>query len=865
MFLDELADQIWNNSKFKADYEALLSNAARKSLSISENTRSNDWREVLRRLLQSATHFASTSNHEYREAAYRIATGASALYGQEYENIRDVATVILGRLGNFPAINLLFGSADKSYAGFPEPLWFEIEAHETANSVQVNSHAEILTDFQRRLWSSLTAGLSTAVTAPTSAGKSFALQRFLTKTFASKGGWAVYLVPTRALLNQVAESLEDLLKTFGLSRSVFTIPVSPVDLNASAGIYVLTQERLQLLLEAAPSLTFSLVIVDEAQLVADGGRGVILEVVVAKLRSRLSEIQFLFGSPQTKNPEVFQSIFGLPSLTVIQEFETPVAQNLIFVDTDSIMLNEITISALLNNTKIELSKLNFPLALYDDDQRLASISWHLGKNQKNIVYAGGQARCEIVANQLVQLVRTQPSEMHQSQDITDFSKFLREYVHPQFLLADSILHKVAFHYGNMPPIIRKNVEELFAEGNLDYLVCTSTLLHGVNLPARNLFLLDPTKGIDWETREDIPISSLEFWNLSGRAGRLGKEFEGNVFLIDEAKWQSKPLEGERQQTVEAATKKTVTEKTQEFIDFVKNSNHPSGKRAAEENTFVKLYIDSKRNTLSQTLDKFFGEATSATKELLIKTVSENSAAISVPDAIVERNISVSIYRQQEMLDYLVEGIKEKGAPRYIPIHPLRDWEETLPSLRLVFKRIHTHFEKLPGRNKMEFYFAPLALRWMRGEPLRSLIDGAYEYKQAHQRSVKIATVIRDVFSDVEKELRFRYVKYVACYNDLLGEALRRTGTAEMVTRIPAIPLFLEIGASSGTMLNLVGLGLSRSAASAITQIAVQKDMDRAATEKFLAEQNWEGLGLSPVLVKELNKLVGGTSSGNAPN
>lgn len=831
----------------------MLSEAARTGVSLARNEEPSDWREVLERLLQSAAHFSATSNLAYREAAYRIATGASTLYGQEYDRVRDVATLILGRLGNFPAISLLFGTAEKSYMGLPKPLWFEIEAHESANSVQVNGHVEILTDFQKHLWNSLNSRRSTAVTAPTSAGKSFALQRFLAKMFASEGGWAVYLVPTRALLNQVADSLDDLLSAMGVQRSVFTIPVAPEALNASAGIYVLTQERLQLLLDAAPSLAFTLVIVDEAQLVADGGRGVILEVVVERLRSRLANIQFLFGSPQTKNPSIFQTIFGLPDLTVIEELETPVAQNLIFVDTDPIKLNEITVSVLLDNQKKELSKLSLPLALYDEDQKLSSISWRLGQNQRNLVYAGGQARCERVANQLVQLARMQGVESQLSQEVTDFSKFLREYIHPQFLLVDSILHKVAFHYGNMPPIVRKNVEDLFATGSLDYLVCTSTLLHGVNLPAKNLFLLDPTKGIDWDTREDIPISSLEFWNLSGRAGRLGKEFDGNVFLIDEERWQSRPLEGERQQMVEAATKKTVTEQTQEFIEFVNNTDHPSGRDPAEENTFVKLYVDFKRKALPQTLDKFFGAASSSSKEAIAKVISEKAAAISVPDEIVEKNISVSVFRQQEMLDYLVAGIKKNGATRYIPIHPLRDWEDALPSLRRVFKRIHTHFEKVPGKNKMEFYFAPLALRWMRGEPLRLLIDGAYEYRQTHQRTVKIATVIRDVFRDVEKELRFRYVKYTACYNDLLGEALRRTEAPELAARIPSIPLYLELGASSGTMVNLVGLGLSRSAASVITQFAVQKDMDRAATERFLAEQDWQKLGLSPVLINELAK------------
>jgi len=854
---DELSERIWANSQFRGEYAALvLESITRGVVGLTQPRREDDWRARVRRLLQSATHLAATQEPIYRQAAYRIATAAFGLYGSEYDNIREVVSFILTRLGNFPAVNLLYGGRrEGNDTGLPLPLWFEVESREVNNSVRVNGDFQLLTDFQKRLWESLESRMSTAVTAPTSAGKSFALQRFLAKLFLTERGWATYVVPTRALLNQVADGVSELLNSLGIVDSVFTIPVPPHELGVSAGIYVLTQERLQLLLEADPGLAFGLVIIDEAQILGDGGRGVILEVVVEKLRARRSQIQFLFGSPQTRNPQVFQTVFALPRLNVIEEVEAPVAQNILFVDTDPIKLNEAQVSAQFEGERRPLSQLKLPTALYDNDQKLSFMSWLLGRGQKNLVYAGGQARCEVISNHLMQFVRAEGDTSAPDPEISELSAFLKEHIHPQFLMCESILNRVAFHYGNMPPIVRKNIEELFATGALDYLVCTSTLLHGVNLPAKNLFLLDPTKGVDWDSREDIPISSLEFWNLSGRAGRLGKEFAGNVFLIDEGKWQSKPLEGDRLQEIEPATQKTVREKTQEFLEFVKAPAHASGEHAANENTFVKLFVDSRQGKLDQSLDRVFGEAGSSSKQAVRAAIDAAASTISVPLEIVGRNVSVSVYRQQEMLDYLVRGIEENGAPRYTPIHPLRDWDDALPALRFVFKRIHSHFEKKPGRDRSEFYYAPLALRWMRGEPLRRLIDGAYEYRQSRQRTVRIATVIRDVFRDVETDLRFRYVKYTSCYNDLLAEALRRTGYAELTAHIPSIPLFLEIGASSKTMVNLVGLGFSRTAAAIITTTAAEKDMNRETTQGFLRRQNWEALGVSPVIRKEIERLT----------
>jgi superfamily II DNA or RNA helicase len=42
---------------------------------------------------------------------------------------------------------------------------------------------------------------------------------------------------------------------------------------------------------------------------------------------------------------------------------------------------------------------------------------------------------------------------------------------------------------NNPQLIREKVERLFEKGFIDYLFSTSTLLEGVNLPAKNIFIL----------------------------------------------------------------------------------------------------------------------------------------------------------------------------------------------------------------------------------------------------------------------------------------------------------------------------------------------------------------------------------------
>src|SRR5690606_14626748 len=67
--------------------------------------------------------------------------------------------------------------------------------------------------------------------------------------------------------------------------------------------------------------------------------------------------------------------------------------------------------------------------------------------------------------------------------------------------------------------------------HLKYLICTSTLVEGVNLPCRNLFVRAPRRG------SGHPMTMPDFWNLAGRAGRLGFELQGNVICIEPTEWK----------------------------------------------------------------------------------------------------------------------------------------------------------------------------------------------------------------------------------------------------------------------------------------------------------------------------------------
>jgi len=145
------------------------------------------------------------------------------------------------------------------------------------------------------------------------------------------------------------------------------------------------------------------------------------------------------------------------------------------------------------------------------------------------------------------------SSFEPSDRLTELAAFVKMAVHKEYDLARCLLRRVGYHYGRIPALVRRGVESAFADGEIKYLVTTSTLIQGVNFPAGNLFVCQPKKG------KTLPLDAGEFWNLAGRAGRLGKEFQGNIFLIDYDTWTTAPANETNEIEIQSYLKSTLAE------------------------------------------------------------------------------------------------------------------------------------------------------------------------------------------------------------------------------------------------------------------------------------------------------------------
>ncbi|MFW9910113.1 MAG: DUF5814 domain-containing protein, partial [Candidatus Thorarchaeota archaeon] len=84
--------------------------------------------------------------------------------------------------------------------------------------------------------------------------------------------------------------------------------------------------------------------------------------------------------------------------------------------------------------------------------------------------------------------------------------------------------KSTVYHGGLSYVARRKIEHAFNKQRYDCVVTTAALGAGVDLPASQVIFESLAMGADW-------ISTAEFEQMLGRAGRLGKHDRGKAFLL----------------------------------------------------------------------------------------------------------------------------------------------------------------------------------------------------------------------------------------------------------------------------------------------------------------------------------------------
>lgn len=395
------------------------------------------------------------------------------------------------------------------------------------------------------------------VNLPTSSGKTFIAEFRILQAlnqFDHEKGWVAYLAPTRALVNQIAtrlrrdfapldinvEKVSPALEVDGLEATLLTDRQGATQFR----VLVTTPEKLDLMLRGGWEETIgrplTLVVVDEAHNLAQQGRGIKLELLLATINRECRYAQFLLLTP------------FIPNAAEIARWLAPDSNNDIELGVDwrpndrAIVLSHPRQGAGKGEFSLELETLhtskqtlsipeNLPLAT----NRPLGLSWSQMKgNSSKLAAATAQLMKE--RGPVIVLARTipdtwslaanfkhpdnRPETIHA--DVQLVQRYLEREFGEGFALCKLLEYGVGVHHSGLSDEAKTLMEWLFESELISVLVSTTTIAQGVNFPVSGVVMA----AHQYPGPPPVDIPPEDFWNLAGRAGRVDHGSVGIVAL-----------------------------------------------------------------------------------------------------------------------------------------------------------------------------------------------------------------------------------------------------------------------------------------------------------------------------------------------
>jgi len=395
------------------------------------------------------------------------------------------------------------------------------------------------------------------VTLPTSSGKTMIAEFRILQALNQSAGqnvWIAYVVPTKALVNQITARLrKDLgkhplnIKVEKMSGALEPDAFERNLLNSqnSFDILVVTPEKLNLLIRQGThnGLNSSLVlaIIDEAHNLGDRARGLNLEMLIAIIKSDCEKANLLLLTPflpngdkiaewiDPENPKSIgidldwrpnDSVVGLYYATGkrrnINTFFKPLLYPPISVETT----DEIPID--------KIPHCNYPISKIRDSKYLLSslVAEKLIDRGNVLILSGKVSDTWTTAKTVSELL---PEIPVLDKRVSLVQKFIAAELGDDFPLVEHLSKGVGVHNAGLPEEIKELMEWLMENNLLKILVSTTTIAQGMNFPVSSILL----STYSYSRHGEMP--TRDFLNLAGRAGRLDHSTMGLVGIAVDGK------------------------------------------------------------------------------------------------------------------------------------------------------------------------------------------------------------------------------------------------------------------------------------------------------------------------------------------
>lgn len=511
---DKLANLIFKDMSsdifLQTQYERLLVDYVRSQFGVVQTTFDDNYRSLLR----YADLLSISDSEVYNNLAQQIVILLGELFPDEDE-VKLFKESVYQNVSNFASLKYIRDRQNiRTQSDFLREIC--VNAHQIINRIPDSDNAFF--DTQRLALNDIKNSQYYSFSAPTSMGKTFVIINFIkTKLKENMAGNFAIIVPTRALLSEIANKLINELKNYlGIDCHKVITTMASIQANEKF-IAVLTPERLYHALLKQPNIEFKYLFIDEAHKISDKDKRSVIYYKILDMLKERPAVHIYFSSPVIPNPDVYLELTNFYNQAANEvsgkSFHfSPVVQNKVYLD-------------ISKGTVYAVNNLSGKLVLCGGlcqgiSNKLQTITRLGGKC--NLIYVSSANKAVAYAMDLCRYMEACMNTI--DPELNAVAKQIEQKIHKEYYLAKMVRYGIAYHIGALPAEIRAKIEYLLRKGLIKYCFCTSTLLEGVNVPVDTLFVFDNKKG-------PSTMSTIDAFNLIGRAGRVTLNEMGNVYII----------------------------------------------------------------------------------------------------------------------------------------------------------------------------------------------------------------------------------------------------------------------------------------------------------------------------------------------
>lgn len=611
----------------------------------------------------------STATASLRSSAYLFANGWDLL------QIDIAAAVVTMRLRASSWSNL--------------PNFMRIPSEDLAPTIRKSG-------FPKELWPSqillgkagFFSGESGLIQMPTSAGKTRSVEIILRGALRGKGTKiAVIVAPFRALCHEIATSLKrafrgDSVNVNELSDALqvdFLEELASLLGNAAAsnkGILVLAPEKFLYVLRQQPDLVkhIGLVVYDEGHQFDSNDRGITYELLLTSLKMVMSKhAQTVLISAVIKNAEAVGNwLIGDDARIINGAKLLPTARSVafaswqetlgqvMFYEDEDYREHDFFVPRVIE--RVPLSKVGKESKVHyfpnDVKTEIAKeVSLYLGLRLVNhgavAIFCGRKDTASGMAKRAAEIQKrgyltTWPAAQSDEVELARLVHLIELHFGSEYFLSLAARLGIFVHHGNTPHGLRMCIEWAMQKELIRFVVCTSTLAQGVNLPIRYLIVSSI-----WQTSSRI--KNRDFQNLMGRAGRAGMHTEGLVVFADPRCFDGKSLKKERwrfKDSVGLLNPDLAEDTTSALLALLEPLEVKKGIFISiQADVLVDLFYKSdtaKREEWALSLEKEYGAEVVTVKEVLIELKRRKKRA-HVVESFLMANRGLSSFDEYKQL------------------------------------------------------------------------------------------------------------------------------------------------------------------------------------------------------------------------